>query len=258
MSAVLSLAKSKDPRATAALSKALGSDSSSTIRRISASSLGQRLQYKTGKRPNKKIRNIRKGAVAALKSAARKDRDKKVRASAKTALTKIGQQSAAPPSRSSGGKRRGILVGVSKPSKLSKRLPRNLASLMQSTVKQVIDEKAPRSVRTAPGTTLPSSESLARSGMMGYSVIPNVSKLSLVKRGPRVLVQCEVKLRLAPWNGVTEQWQASKTATVTGSGTVSSGKSKSAVSLSSQECIHAVVSQVTASQVVPFLAQKAR
>ncbi len=129
---------------------------------------------------------------------------------------------------------------------------------MQSTVKQVIDEKAPRSIKTSKGSKLPSSAILARSGMMGYSVVPNVSKLSLVKRGQRVLVQCEVKLRLSPWDGVSERWLANKTATVTGAGTVSSGKSKNAVSMSSQECISAVVSQVTASQVVPFLAQKAR
>ena len=258
MSAALSLAKSDDIRAVQALSKALRSDGSATIRRISASSLGQRLQTQ-GRRPNKRSKKIRREAMAALKNAATKDKDRKVRSSAKTALAKVGQgASASPAPRRRGGKRKGILVGISKPVNLSKRLPRNIASIMQTTVKQVIDEKAPRSIKTSKGSKLPSSAILARSGMMGYSVVPNVSKLSLVKRGQRVLIQCEVKLRLSPWDGVSERWLANKTATVTGAGTVSSGKSKNAVSMSSQECISAVVGQVTASQVVPFLAQKAR
>ncbi len=252
LSAALSLAKSKELRAMSALTSALAKDRSGTIRRICASSLGQHLQSHGSTKLKKRARKIKRKAISTLKRAAKSDRDSKVRSSAKVALSKIGTQS------SSNSSLRGLLVGVAKPKRLSKRLPAKLGSVMQRTIQQVLKEKAPASIKTAMGTRLPSRSALKSSGRKGYAVMPNVSKLSLVRRGKKVLVKCEVKLRLAPWNGKGERWIASKTATVTGRGTVTSGESKLAISESSQQCISAVLAQVTASQVVPFLVQKAR
>ncbi len=249
ISAALSLAKSNDARAVSALTRALKSDRTPAIRRVAAASLGQRLSRKISRSSRKKI-------VAALTRARKKDRDSKVRSSAKVALAK-GELGATPRPRQQSQKR-GIMVGVVAPKNVSRRLPKQTAALLQSQVKQVIKKQAPRSVHTTPGTGMPASSQLASRGLTGYLVSPNISKLKLRRRGAQVLVTCEIKMRLAPWAGAGDRLQIQKTATVTGSGTVSSGSSKQAIALSSQACIEAVVTQVTANQVVPFLTAQTR
>ena len=119
--------------------------------------LGQRLQQKVGSK-------ARKNALAALKKASKKDRDKKVRSSAKIALTKAGMGSTTP----SGTRAKGVLVEVAVPTKMSKRLPSKTASMMRSTVKKIIKDKAPSFVKNAPGTGMPSSSQLKKSGMAGF------------------------------------------------------------------------------------------
>jgi hypothetical protein len=249
ISAALSLAKLSDQRAIAALSKALREDPSPAIRRISAASLGQRLRGLSTK--------VRNGALVALREAARRDKDANVRSSASVALAK-SNMGAGDGEQSAQRKARGILVGVTLPANRNRRLNSKTASLLQSTIREVIRDKAPSSVQNAPGTGMPSSQQLQRSRRAGYSVVPDVSKLKLIRRGRGVIVQCEVKMRLSPWAGEGEKWVAETTATVTGSGTVTSGSSSRAVSDSSQQCITAVVTQVVANQVVPFLVAKAR
>lgn len=249
ISAALGLAKSDDTRALAALTRSLRSDSSADIRRIAAASLGQRVQRKISKSSRKKV-------IAALQKASKSDRDSKVRSSAKVALAKAELDSNVPATGAS--KSKGIMVGVTAPDKVSSRLPKQTAALLQSRVKQVINEKSPRSVRTAPGTGMPSSSQLKRSGMAGYSVTPNISMLKLKRKGRQTFVTCEIKMKLSPWAGAGGSLNVEKSATVTGSGTVSSGSSKQQISDSSQACIEAVVTQVTANQVVPFLVGRAR
>jgi hypothetical protein len=248
ISAALSLAKSKDDRAVQALSQSLVKDRSPAIRRISAASLGQRLQQKVGSK-------ARKNALAALKKASVKDRDAKVRSSAKIALTKADLNETTP---SKKGRAKGVLVEVATPTKLSKRLPSKTASMMRSTVKKIIQDKAPSFVKTAPGTGMPSSSQLRKSGLAGFSVHPKLSKLKLVRSGRRVTVECKVEMRVQPWATKGENLAINKTATVTGSGSVTSSGSNKAIADSSQACISAVVTQVTSNQIVPFLAAKAR
>lgn len=248
ISAALSLAKSTDDRAVVALARSLAGDKSSAIRRISAASLGQRLRDKVGS-------VARKTALRALAKASKKDRDPKVRASAKVALTKAGMGSAPSKGRS---RARGVLVAVVAPKNLSKRLPKKTASMMQNTVKTIIREKAPSFVKTAPGTGMPSDSQLKKSGMAGFSVEPKLSRLKLLRAGRRVTVQCEVKMQVLPWATKGQNLAINKTATVTGSGSVTSSSSKGAIADSSQACISAVVTQVTSNQIVPFLAAKAR
>jgi hypothetical protein len=107
---------------------------------------------------------------------------------------------------------------------------------------------------------MPSSRQLKQSGMAGYSVEPNISKLKLLRKGRLTYVTCEIKMRLSPWAGAGGTLSVEKSATVTGAGTVSvsSRRSKRAIADSSQACIDAVVTQVTANQVVPFLVAQAR
>ncbi len=247
ISAALSLAKSSDDRAIVALSKSLSKDSASSIRRISAASLGQRLRSKVGK-------SARKTALGALTKASKKDRDPRVRASAKVALAKAGLG----PTPRSGARAKGVLVSVLAPKDISKRLPKKTATMMQNTVKKVIRDKAPRFVKTAPGTGMPSDAQLRKTGMAGFSVKPKLSKLKLVRSGRRVTVQCEVKVQVVPWATKGANLAMNKTATVTGRGSVTSSSSRSAIASSSQACISAVVTQVTSNQIVPFLASKAR
>ena len=254
ISAALSLAKTSNARAISALSQALLNDRDTAIRRISAASLGQHLQGSVKNR-------TRQVALASLRTAAKKDRSKAVRATAKVALSKAGSGSPTELSKSSSSKRgkaRGVLVGVAIPKNLSRRLPKNTANLLQSSVKRMIRESAPSFVKTAPGTGMPSSQQLRKSNMAGFSVVPNISKLKLIRKGKRTMVHCEIKMRLAPWAGEAEQWVANRTATVTGSGTVLSGSSKGDIKASSESCIAAVVKQVTTNQVVPFLVAKGR
>ncbi len=195
--------------------------------------------------------------MSLLRDAASKDKDKDVRGSAEVALAKALNGKPAGDS-DKAGKNTGLLVGVSAPGKRNRNVPAKTASLLQSTVKQVIRDKAPANIQTAPGTGMPSNLQLKQKGLAGYSIVPDVSKLKMIRRGRQVLVQCEVSLRLSPWAGEGEVWVADKTATVTGSGTVTSGNSSKAIADSSEECLVAVVSQVTLNQVVPFLSAQAR
>ncbi len=249
ISAALSLAKTDDARALRALTKSLLNDRSADIRRISAASLGQSLQRDATKDDHKTV-------LSALRRVSRSDRDANVRSSANVAIAKAkldpGMAAARRP------RSKGIMVGVSAPANVSRRLPRRTAALLQQRVKQVISEKSPGSVRTAPGTGMPSTSQLKRSGMDGYSVVPNVSKLKLKRRGRLVYVSCEIIMRLSPWEGAGGKLQVEKTATVKGSGKIRSGTSKQAISDASEVCIEAVVRQVTENQVVPFLVAQAR
>lgn len=244
ISAALSLAKMDDNRAIQALARALREDSSADIRRISAASLGQRLGKLNGK--------VRNATLAVLREAAARDRDKNVRASARVALSKSDHSETA-----SGGKTRGVLVEVSAPT-VSKRLPARTASLMQNTVKQVLRDKAPSRVRSAPGTGMPSDKQLKQKGLAGYSILPAISALKMIRKGRLVTVRCEVQIRLSPWADAGQKLQIEQSALVSGSGTVTSGSSKRAVADSSEQCLTAVIAQVTSNQVVPYLTAKAR
>jgi hypothetical protein len=130
--------------------------------------------------------------------------------------------------------------------------------MMQNTVKQISRDKAPAFVKTAPGTGMPSDSQLKKTGMAGFSVEPKLSRLKLLRKGRQVTVQCEVKVQVFPWATKGDRLEMNKTATVTGSGSVTSSSSKGAIADSSQACISAVVTQVTSNQIVPFLAAKAR
>lgn len=248
ISAALSLAKSSDDRAIVALSKSLAKDRSSAIRRISAASLGQRLRDKVGAK-------ARKTALSALTIASKRDRDSKVRGSAKVALAKAGLGPTPTEGRS---RARGVLVEVVAPTNISKRLPKTTASMMKNTVRKTIRDKAPSFVKNTPGTGMPSDSQLKKTGMAGFSVEPKLSRLKLLRAGRRVTVQCEVKMQVLPWAVKGANLSINKTATVTGSGSVTSSSSKGAIADSSQACINAVVTQVTSNQIVPFLAAKAR
>lgn len=252
VSAALSLAKSDDLRAMRALTQALLRDQAATVRRVAATTLGRKLK---GLRKSRKTKVQRKAALEALNRAASKDRDGNVRSSARLALSGLRTPKVTTARRS-----RGILVSVKVPTRTSARLPRQTGRLMQSAVKRIIRDRAPAHVKTAPGTGRPSNAQLKRSGLTGYSITPKISKLKLRRRGGRrVEVACEVNMRLTPWGSRDgDRLVLEKSAIVTGSGKVTSGDSKSAVATSSQTCITAVVEQVTASQVVPFLASRAQ
>jgi len=251
ISAALTLAKSNDPRAIKALTRALEKDKDNTVRRVAATSLGTQLQKGTGKKERGK-------AIKALKKAAKKDRDSRVRSSASVALTKIQNGSSSSSATASRGRgSRGLVVGVAVPKTQSRSLPRKASLELQKTVTTVLSKNHPGGVLVSSG--LPNKRQLQKSGKRGFTVVPEISELKLRKKGAKVQIRCAVKMRLSPYSASEgEKWVANDTAMVAGSGMVESSSSKSAISSSSLHCLTAVMEQVTKSQVIPFLAKRTR
>ena len=194
--------------------------------------------------------------LRALRWAASHDKSRRIRIAARTALARISAAREATPTTAPAAGRDtvGIVVSVTQP-RLTKQVSKQSASLLRSTVRRVLGAKAPNHVRTAPGTGMPSTKELQQQGLRGYSVTPDISKLTQRHRLGGVDVHCEVRLRVTPWSADRkEQWLARHTATVTGSASVPSSTSKEALAASTRSCITAVAEQVTKRRIIPFLA----
>jgi hypothetical protein len=190
ISAALTLAKSNDPRAISALTTALKRDRDGTVRRVAATSLGSHLQKGVSKKQ-------RKAVLKALKRAAAKDRDKRVRSSAKVALSKDNGASHGASKAAGSRKGKGLVVGVALP-KAKSRLPRKASIELQQAVTRVLAEH--HRGRMLVSTGMPNRRQLQKSGKQGFSVVPEISELKLRKKGTKVQIRCGVKMRLSPYS----------------------------------------------------------
>lgn len=241
LSAVVSLARTRNSRAIEAISYALIKDPSRTIRRVAALSLGKMIDGSVKRR-------VRKRGIKALKYAVINDRDSRVRRNARRSLKQLSVL------RRVGNQPRRF-VTVARAKDHTRRVPRRVKGSMRSLLRYTIRHKVPRFSLTWPTKHLPTRSELRRAGTHAFAVRPIVNRLHVRRRGSRADVHCTVKVRVGPWfgRGSRERWVAGKTAKASGSGMVSGYNSARAIARSKMRCLMAVLEQIVNKQVVPFL-----
>ncbi len=246
LSAALKLAKTRDSRAVAALSHALVADDQTTLRRVAALSLSKMVDESV---PGP----VRKRAIAALERAAKKDHDSKVREAAARALEQLhGLRSVA--------KKAKVFVAVGKPADLTRKAPAGTTRKMHVAVRRALRENAPDYSQEWPSGGMPTKAELAKNGAEAFFVGATVSMLQVNTKGGRAEISCSVSVRVSPWSGKdgNEKWEADRAASATGNGKVIGANTRSGIAGAKNDCLLAVVEQVTSRQVVPFLKRLAR
>lgn len=233
LSAALSLAKTRDRRAVAALASALYGDSSATIRRVAVDSLGKILARPL---PAKTVRI----GLSALETAAQRDSDDRVRRAASRLHAKITRRR-----RNSGGE----FVALGQASDPNKVGTNGIKRDMISTVSKAVERGAP-SYDVFPRAESPNN---ARGWYIGASI----AELSVKRVGRQTEVRCRVSLRVSPYLNGQERFIAGETASAKGSARVVGGSSRRELDRSKRECVIAVTEQVTERQVLPFIKQAA-
>lgn len=242
LSAALFLAKQQgDRRAVKALARALMVDGETTVRRVAALSLGALL---TPGLP----REAREAGLKALEQSSETDGDKRVRASAGSALARARSQLGAA---AAGGGHGKLFVHVGKPSDRTGKLPSGSVDMVQAAVRGALRRNAP-DYQMSSGTP-PTRAELASRKLRGFYVGAAVAKVAIESSGSQTEVRCTVSLRVSPWSGSdgNERLVANESATASGSGRIqtSAGDSQQAAA----DCAVAVSEELTARQVVPFL-----
>lgn len=242
LAAAINLSKTRDQRAVVALATALIRDDEETIRRVCALGLAKIVDETT---PTK----AREIAMDALGHAAKDDRAPKVRAAATKALTTLAALRTAP---APAGKGPAVFVNIGGATDLTKKAPRDAEPKLAALLRQVV--KRGKYDVDWPGG-LPTQQDLARGGTRAFYVAATVALLTVTKRAGRAEVACTVSIRIAPWNGTdgNEKWEASKAASASGSGKVSTGGSDGAIADGMRDCVLAVGEEVAQRQVVPFI-----
>lgn len=241
LSAVVSLAKTRDPRAIEAISYALTRDGSTTIRRVAAVSLGKMIDTSVSRR-------IRRRGISALELARDNDSDRRVRVNASRALKQLAVLK-----RIGNQPRHFVTVGSARDN--TRRLPRKLKRSMRQLLRYSIRTGVRKFSQSWPSGKLPTRAELRAAGTTAFAVRPIVDVLRVRRNGASVEVKCSVKVRVGLWEGRDgkERWVANKTARASGSGMVTGRNSSHGIAQSQTRCVLAVLEQITTKQVVPFL-----
>lgn len=242
LAAMLSLSKSKDPRAVLAVSSSLTSDGDATIRRVSALALEKMVDSSTAD-------DARELALSALEGAARSDRDAKVKSTAaKTlkALASLRKVVKAVPGAPA------VFVNIDAATDQSKLAPKDAPDRLVKIVRRSI-EKTGYSTSWPGG--LPTSKELTSSKSQAYIVASTVKKIDVTKGGRQTTIACTVAIRIAPWGGKDggEKWEANKAASASGSAKAMTGNTDREIAGGMRDCLEAVAEDVASRQVVPFL-----
>lgn len=104
-----------------------------------------------------------------------------------------------------------------------------------------------------PGRLLPTSSQLDQRRSRAFIVSATVSAVDVHSRGARAEITCKVAVRVAPWKGVDggEAWQQRETAAARGSAKATTSTAQ--IERGMHDCAEAVIDQVTAHEIVPFL-----
>lgn len=251
--AVLTLGKSKDPRAVIAISSTVTNDKEATIRRIAALALQTMIDAKTAD-------DARSLAFSALERASSIDKDAKVRETAANVLTKLApykKTKSTPAVASASSKTPTVFVNIDKAIDQSKKAPQDAPDRVSKIVRKGIE-------RTGYSTSwpggLPTSKDLATNKSQGYIVASTVKKIEVTKGGKQTTIACTVAIRVAPWGGKDggEKWEANRAASASGSAKAMTGNSPNEVTSGMRDCLEAVAEDVTNRQVVPFLKRLAQ
>ncbi|HKE19566.1 MAG TPA: HEAT repeat domain-containing protein [Kofleriaceae bacterium] len=251
LSAALFLARQGGPRAIMALARAAERDDDAIVRRVAALSLGRAARGAADG-------DARRAAVGTLERAARRDRDRQVRRSARVALDRlrsapvresqlVSAAAAIRPDPSAAGR---IFVHIGQPADLSRALPTGSGRTLLEAVRATLRAHAPEYLTS---DVLPTRAELDARGLRGFTVNARVARVAVASVGNHADVTCTVSLRVGPWSGSdgNELIAADVSASATGNGHITSspgGTRRAAV-----DCAVAVVEELAAREVVPFL-----
>jgi hypothetical protein len=260
LSAAVQLAKSSDPRATTAMVELLEGESSKTLRRLAALSLGTMITPDT---PPK----LRARVERALTQAAETDEDRKVRSHARRSLEQVAAVVARPstaPSSQGGralalGARKlgagGVFLHVSVTADASRRSPKGLSPVLQDAVRATLRKHLPKYRLDWPSQSPPTASELTQARMRAYRVQAAVTAYDIQQRGTLAEIECTVALQVNAWQGsdTAERWSEQQAASATGRGRVSGANRRDAIAAAQRDCVTAVAERITSEQVVPFL-----
>jgi hypothetical protein len=250
LGAALALSRSSDARAITALTDALDREKEASIRKVAAIALGKLVGKSTPSRATN-------GAVAALDHASKNDKDNKVRDAAGkslatvTALTRPAAKTGTAITAVAVGATPAVFVNVETASDLSKRASASTSALTK-VVRGAVKQKG--YAVDWPGGT-PTQQQLATSGARAFIVGTTVKTIAITPKGNKTEVGCTVAIRIAPWTGSdgTEQWEANRAASASGSATALTGSGDRDVAGGIRDCVEAVGAEITSRQVVPFI-----
>jgi hypothetical protein len=250
--AVLTLGKSKDPRAVIGVAGSVNSDPDPTIRRIATLALQNMVDAKTAD-------DAIALALAALAKAATNDKDSKVRQSATNVLAKLApyKKTKSTPGTTTAAAPPAVFVNIDKAHDQTKKAPQDAPDRVAKIVRKSIE-------RTGYSTSwpggLPTSKELASNKAQGYIVASTVKTIEVTKSGKQTTIACTVAIRVAPWSGKDggEKWEANRAASASGSAKAMTGNSERDITSGMRDCLDAVAEDVTNRQVVPFLKRLAQ
>jgi hypothetical protein len=261
LSAAVQLAKSDDPRAAAAMVRLLENESSKTMRRLAALSLGTMVNGDTPSR-------LRGQVERALTHAAENDPDRKVRRHAQGSLEQLAEVATRP----AGDKpaqttrppvsltplrpgERGVFLHITAPRDASRRAPKGLPPQLHDAVRAMLRRKVPEYRLDWPSQSPPTAGELKQARLHAYRVQPSVMELRIEARGSQAEIQCTVALHVNPWQGSdsAELWSEKQAASATGRGRVTGANRQDAIAAAQRDCVVTVAERITSEQVVPFL-----
>lgn len=268
LSAALRLAKTTDPRATAAMVRVLDGESSKTMRRLAALSLGTMVDAHT---PAK----LRADVARVLAHAAEKDPDRKVRRHAERSLEKLATvperpagperpervvrpehpEGVSPPRPQARQGTQSVFLHVSAPRDVARSSPKGLAPLLHDTVRGALRKHAPEYRLDWPTQTPPTASDLDQARMRAYRVQAAVMEYRIQPRGSQAEVECKVTVQVNPWQGsdTAERWSERQAASASGRGRVRGDNRRDAIAAAQRDCVTTVAERITTEQVVPFL-----
>ncbi len=247
LAAALALSKSKDARAVIALADALQNDTDPTIRRVSALALEKMIDSRTAE-------DARELGLIALENAQTKDKDAKVRSTAKASLKTLAGLKR---KKGSGDPKPTVFVNIDGTIDQSNKLSKDSSDRLMKIVKTGVE-------RTGYATSwpggLPTSAELSSHRSRAFIIASTVKKIDITKAGATTQIACTVSIRVAPWSGKDggERWEANKAASASGSAKATTGSRDRDIASGVRDCLEAVAEDVTSRQVVPFLKRVAQ
>ncbi len=246
LNAALWLGKQSDGRAVSAMAYALGHDDVATVRTVAAVALGNMIDESTPA-------SARDDGIDALARARTKDSSAKVRAKAEASYRKV--KALRRPKR---GKLPKVFVAVGTPTAKGRTTPQQTADV-QAAMRRALRQSAPELGQGTSKDGLPTRAQLARARTKGFFINASVRSVDVVKRRGGVEVRCSVTMRVSPWTGRdgAERLRENESASATGNGRVRGASSARAIENARRDCVTAVVEEVTARQIVPFVRRAA-
>jgi HEAT repeats len=239
LSAVLSLAKSRDPRAIEALLRTLAGDSDRNVRSASAVGLAKLVTDKTPV-------EVRRGVLAALTTASSDDGSSLVRKQAENAKAVISALDAVT---AVVGK---VYVEIGPmASKAGSALDAKLKDLMKKTAQKTLTKVAPDMMTAWPGGKSPTKGQLSQKGVSGFYLDGTLTEIKVKEKGAATLVSCKISLLIATYP------EKSIFAFLQGSASVSASSSAQDIELAHQDCVAAVIEDMVTKKAVAALQAKA-